>query len=206
MATAVTVARSATCCAAMAARSAITCAAVRPTSWAVPAAEVATNAAAPVKVWAVPEARSRTAQRMRSMRVAGSWRLNGILIMWLPHIACSPPPGGPVGQRRRTQARPGKRLEDVPARPYHRTTSRRAIGATPTVTGPPCKDGRRPNGRTERQSTVAENLYATIKTNLGDITVRLFPDYAPKTVANFVGLAEGTKEWTHPESQVKSTA
>ena len=52
---------------------------------------------------------------------------------------------------------------------------------------------------------MAENLYATIKTNLGDITVRLFPDYAPKTVANFVGLAEGTKEWTHPESQVKST-
>ena len=58
---------------------------------------------------------------------------------------------------------------------------------------------------TERQPTVAENLFATIKTNLGDITVRLFPDYAPKTVANFVGLAEGTKEWTHPESQVKST-
>jgi peptidyl-prolyl cis-trans isomerase A (cyclophilin A) len=58
---------------------------------------------------------------------------------------------------------------------------------------------------TERQPTVAENLFATIKTNLGDITVRLFPDYAPKTVANFVGLAEGTKEWTHPETQVKST-
>jgi len=52
---------------------------------------------------------------------------------------------------------------------------------------------------------VAENLYATIKTNHGDITVRLFPDFAPKTVANFTELAEGKREWTHPETHVKST-
>ncbi|GEL68175.1 peptidylprolyl isomerase [Marinilactibacillus psychrotolerans] len=33
-------------------------------------------------------------------------------------------------------------------------------------------------------------LTATIKTNKGDITVRLFPEHAPKTVENFIGLAE----------------
>jgi peptidyl-prolyl cis-trans isomerase A (cyclophilin A) len=40
---------------------------------------------------------------------------------------------------------------------------------------------------------VAEDLYATLKTNRGDITLQLFPDHAPTTVKNFVGLAEGSE-------------
>jgi len=39
-------------------------------------------------------------------------------------------------------------------------------------------------------------LNATLHTNRGDIVVDLFPNHAPKTVENFVGLAEGTKEYT----------
>jgi peptidyl-prolyl cis-trans isomerase A (cyclophilin A) len=46
-------------------------------------------------------------------------------------------------------------------------------------------------------------LYATLKTNMGDIVIHLFDDKAPKTVANFVGLATGTKEWIDPKSQQK---
>ena len=36
---------------------------------------------------------------------------------------------------------------------------------------------------------------AILKTNKGDITLNLFPDHAPETVANFTGLAEGTKSY-----------
>ncbi|MFJ3231393.1 peptidylprolyl isomerase [Streptomyces sp. NPDC086787] len=52
---------------------------------------------------------------------------------------------------------------------------------------------------------MAEQLYATIRTNHGDIEIRLFPHHAPKTVRNFVELAQGEREWTHPETGVKST-
>jgi peptidyl-prolyl cis-trans isomerase A (cyclophilin A) len=46
---------------------------------------------------------------------------------------------------------------------------------------------------------------AVLHTNHGDIRVNLFPDHAPKTVANFADLAEGRREWTHPETRKKST-
>ena len=39
------------------------------------------------------------------------------------------------------------------------------------------------------------DLQAVLKTNRGDITLNLFPDHAPETVANFTGLAEGTTEY-----------
>ena len=39
------------------------------------------------------------------------------------------------------------------------------------------------------------DLKATLKTTRGDIVVDLFPNHAPKTVENFVGLAEGTKDY-----------
>ncbi|MBM3704226.1 MAG: peptidylprolyl isomerase [Actinobacteria bacterium] len=45
---------------------------------------------------------------------------------------------------------------------------------------------------------------ATLHTNMGDIIVDLFPNHAPKTVANFVELATGQREWTHPKSGKKS--
>lgn len=52
---------------------------------------------------------------------------------------------------------------------------------------------------------MAEQLYATLKTNHGDIEVRLLPDHAPKTVKNFVELAEGQREWTNPATGEKTS-
>ena len=48
--------------------------------------------------------------------------------------------------------------------------------------------------------SLPSTLHATLHTNAGDIRVQLFPDHAPKTVRNFVELAEGTREWQDPRS------
>ena len=48
--------------------------------------------------------------------------------------------------------------------------------------------------------------YATLKTSEGTIVCRLFEKEAPKTVANFIELAEGKREWTHPTTRAKSNS
>jgi peptidyl-prolyl cis-trans isomerase A (cyclophilin A) len=49
----------------------------------------------------------------------------------------------------------------------------------------------------------AGKVFAVFTTNQGNFTVELFEKDAPKTVANFVGLADGTKEWTDPKTGAK---
>ena len=52
----------------------------------------------------------------------------------------------------------------------------------------------------------AGDLYAVFKTSRGDIVVKLFDKDAPKTVANFCGLATGAQEWIDPRTGQKSKA
>jgi len=43
-------------------------------------------------------------------------------------------------------------------------------------------------------------LFAVLETSMGEIRIELLAEYAPRTVANFVGLAEGTRDWSDPDS------
>ena len=52
-----------------------------------------------------------------------------------------------------------------------------------------------------KPAPAAAAQYATFETSAGKIGVKLFTARAPKTVANFIGLATGTKEWTNPRGQ-----
>ena len=54
-----------------------------------------------------------------------------------------------------------------------------------------------------KEMTLKPGLYAIFHTSKGTITCSLFEKEAPKTVANFVGLADGTKEWTDPKTGKK---
>ncbi|WP_265522439.1 peptidylprolyl isomerase [Oerskovia flava] len=48
-------------------------------------------------------------------------------------------------------------------------------------------------------------MFATLHTTSGDIRIELLPNHAPKTVANFVGLASGTKPWADPRTGAERT-
>ncbi len=48
-------------------------------------------------------------------------------------------------------------------------------------------------------------MFATLHTSAGDIRVELFPNHAPTTVANFTGLADGTKPWKDPATGAQRT-
>jgi len=52
-------------------------------------------------------------------------------------------------------------------------------------------------------ATTAAGPTAIIQTTAGNLTCTLFPRQAPIGVANFIGLAQGTKDWTSPVTQVK---
>jgi peptidyl-prolyl cis-trans isomerase A (cyclophilin A) len=53
---------------------------------------------------------------------------------------------------------------------------------------------------------MTDTLTATLHTNQGPVVIRLFPDHAPKTVRNFVELAEGGKQWTDPSTGQTTTS
>ena len=47
---------------------------------------------------------------------------------------------------------------------------------------------------------VATSLFATLQTSSGPVRLELYPNHAPKTVQNFVGLADGTGSWKDPRT------
>ena len=53
---------------------------------------------------------------------------------------------------------------------------------------------------TEKSAQKMAQPTAVIETSMGNITCTLFPDKAPQSVANFIGLATGTKEWKDPKT------
>ncbi len=54
---------------------------------------------------------------------------------------------------------------------------------------------------TAEAMTVPNGPYVVLDTSMGRITCQFFQKQAPNTVANFIGLAEGTKDWTNPTTK-----
>src|SRR3712207_3496796 len=67
------------------------------------------------------------------------------------------------------------------------------------------RPARAPSWDDDLGSEPVPDTYATLRTNRGDVTVKLFPNHAPATVHNFVGLATGEKEYRDPASGTQTT-
>lgn len=65
-------------------------------------------------------------------------------------------------------------------------------------------DKKSPKSKIETKDKKKEKpMFAQFETNHGNFKIKLFSDKTPKTVENFAGLAEGTKEWTDPKTGEK---
>jgi peptidyl-prolyl cis-trans isomerase A (cyclophilin A) len=65
--------------------------------------------------------------------------------------------------------------------------------------------GARPSPDAATPAWKDERMDVTLKTNYGDINVTLFPDAAPKTVRNFIGLAKGEQEYRDDAGRTNPT-
>ena len=89
-----------------------------------------------------------------------------------------------------------------------------AVGLTVASSATESQAAPKPASKKEKKMTTDASgipqgpgdLYAIFKTSKGPITVKLFEKEAPKTVANFVSLATGSKEWTDPRTGSKTKA
>lgn len=57
--------------------------------------------------------------------------------------------------------------------------------------------------KSDKATKKGKDMIAVFETSMGNFKVKLLADKAPATVENFVGLAEGTKEWTDPKTNQK---
>jgi peptidyl-prolyl cis-trans isomerase A (cyclophilin A) len=90
-----------------------------------------------------------------------------------------------------------------PAAPAAATSESTPAVTAPKPAAPPAtaKSTAKPADKTG--ATLKPGVYAHFETNMGNFTAELNEKEAPITVANFVGLASGTKEWTDPRSNQK---
>ena len=79
------------------------------------------------------------------------------------------------------------------------------------------EDDKKPKGKKEKstkqdeqkgnesknQAKKGTEMFAEFETSKGKFKAKLFKDKTPKTVENFAGLANGTKEWTDPKTRAK---
>jgi peptidyl-prolyl cis-trans isomerase A (cyclophilin A) len=123
--------------------------------------------------------------------------------------ACeSPPPEPTADQTKAKPASASKPDSEKAEKPVERTPPqppKRKVSAKPVAEVKPSEDDPLKGKWTLEEATkglpAGKELSAALETDLGTLTCKLFDDKAPLTVANFIGLARGTRPWKTPEGK-----
>src|SRR5690606_41586390 len=82
-------------------------------------------------------------------------------------------------------------------------TTQSDASASETKSAEPAKKAENTKEKAASPKKGFKKMYAVFETSMGNFKVLLFHAQAPKTVENFVGLAEGTKDWLDPKTKEK---
>jgi peptidyl-prolyl cis-trans isomerase A (cyclophilin A) len=100
----------------------------------------------------------------------------------------------------KTEASPAAKIEEKTAETKTETKAETKADKKSAKEKAKADKADKKDAKTSKDSKKGKTMIAVFETNKGTFKVKLFPETAPKTVENFVGLAEGTKEWTDPKS------
>jgi peptidyl-prolyl cis-trans isomerase A (cyclophilin A) len=89
------------------------------------------------------------------------------------------------------ETNPGKQAPSAGGGPLRRLPAESLVAGAPGAPG---------TGIPAPEPPRSGDLLAVVDTSMGTFQIRLFPDKAPRTVENFVGLVEGTKPWKDPRT------
>ncbi|HKQ71556.1 MAG TPA: peptidylprolyl isomerase [Polyangiaceae bacterium] len=125
-------------------------------------------------------------------------------------LACQSSPAEPTGKQEPAKQEPAKAAPSQTAAAEKATPTAvpaaKPAAAVPVSPDDPLKGSFSMSDATQGIAG-SGSLFATIETDLGKLECKLFEDKAPLTVANFVGLARGTRPWKDPEGKwVKKAA
>jgi peptidyl-prolyl cis-trans isomerase A (cyclophilin A) len=133
--------------------------------------------------------------------------------------ACNSTPPEPTSEKISVGQKDNEPTKTTPAqqqqaqeqkRPEPPKMQKRKVSARPTAPVKPSEDdplkGKWDLADATKGLPAGKTITATIETNLGSLECKLFDDKAPLTVANFVGLARGTRPWKTPEGKWEKKA
>jgi peptidyl-prolyl cis-trans isomerase A (cyclophilin A) len=117
--------------------------------------------------------------------------------------ASAKPAGGTAGAAGAAAENKAAKPRTPLREPEFRKVAAKPVAKIPPTPGDPAKGKFEMDDALKGLPGSGKQVFADIETSLGKLECELWPDKAPLTVANFVGLARGVRPWKEKDKWVK---